>query len=165
MDISNDIALLSCMAAFLAALYARWTVTAARYQNKIAIHNEQLKIFKSFLDFRAKLTAYGTSISERDLYLELFSQVQLAEFYYKDTAYYALSTFFNDLREMIELRHHAELTKDTETINKKHSKLDECRKAAKHAEESMKSELRLAKTPLSLSAKFMALIQKIKPSR
>jgi hypothetical protein len=162
METNNWIALLSFLAALLAALYARWAATAARRQNEIAIHNEKLKIFKAFLDFRSKLTAYGADVPERDLYLDLFPHVQLAEFYYSAAANLELNKFFTCLREMIDLRELAASTRDKDTISKKHAQLDECRRAAKQVEGVMKTELRLIKTHLSLRARLAACIRDIR---
>ena len=164
MDMSNWIALLSFLAALLAALYARWAATAARRQNEIAIHNEKLKIFKAVLDFRSKLTAYGTDVPERDLYLELFPHVQLAEFYYDDVTTATLNTFFECLREMIDLRELAASTKDSDVISKTRTRLYNCRSAASHVERIMRNELRLVKPHSSLHARFAACIRKIKPT-
>jgi len=146
METNTLIALGSFLAALLAALYARWAATAARRQNEIAIHNEKLKIYKAFLDFRSKLTARGDDVPERDLYLELFPHVQLAQFYYTDAASAELNTFFGCLREMIDLKQLAASTKDKETISKTQSQLQKCREAASRVDEVMKNELRLIKT-------------------
>lgn len=135
METNNWIALLSFLVAVLAALYARWAATAARRQNEIAIHNEKLKIFKAFLDFRTKLTAYGTDVSERDLYLELFPQVQLSEFYYSGAVHIELKKFFDCLSEMIALREAVVSSKDQDIISKKHAQLNVCRTAAKQVED------------------------------
>jgi len=149
------ITLLFFLVAVLAALYARWAATAARRQNEIAIHNEKLKIFKAFLDFRTKLTAHGTNVSERDLYLELYPQVQLSEFYYSHAVYDEFEKFFDCLRKMIELRELAALNKDKDTISNKHAQLNACRKAANQIDEVMKNDLRLIKTHQSLCSRLM----------
>jgi hypothetical protein len=142
-EVSSGIAWISILVASLAALYARWAAAAARRQNEIAIHNEKLKILKSFLDFRSKLSAYGTDVLERDLTLELYRHVQLAEFYYTAATSAELNKFYMSVSEMIGLRELARETKDRETLNKMNQQLVICRTSAKQVEDVMRTELRL----------------------
>ena len=156
MEMNNWIELLFFLVAVLSALYARWAAMAARRQNEIAIHNEKLKIFKAFLDFHSKLTAYGADVSETDLYLELFPQVQLSEFYYSGVVHVELKKFFDSVSEMIALREAVVSSKDKDIISKKHSQLNVCRTSAKQVEDLMKSELRLIITRQWLLARLVA---------
>ena len=104
------LSLASLCVAGMAALFAGWAATAARHQNRIAIHHEKLRIYKAFVDFRSKLKAYGDSVPESDLTLVLFPHVQLVEFYYSAAASTALNEFYGCVSKMVAFR---ELAKET----------------------------------------------------
>jgi hypothetical protein len=150
METSSWIALASFFAALLAALYSRWSATAARRQNEISIHHEKLKIFKALLDFRTKLVGRGASIPEQDLTLELYPHVQLAEFYYGDATNAELNKLYTCASEMVAYRQVADSTRDKDAISKMHAQLEECRTTESRVQELMRKELRLVETPLSL---------------
>jgi hypothetical protein len=145
-EVSSGIAWISILVASLAALYAGRAAAAARRQNGIAIHNEKLKIFKSFLDFRSKISAYGTDVPERDMTLGLYPHVRLAEFYYTAGTSEELNKFYTCVSEMINFRELARQNGERDAMSKANEKLGICREAGGRVEEIMRTELRLIKT-------------------
>lgn len=130
-------------------MYARASARTARQaneialrQNEIAIHNERLKIFKAFLDFRGKLRTQGASVSERDLWMDFWPHAQLAEFYYSSETSAELNKFIALLKD--EFFAFRELAENDSSYNQQtHAKYNECMNLAGQIEEEMRKELKL----------------------
>ncbi len=148
MSTSDWIALGSFGGALLAALYARWSATAAQRANEIALHNERLKIFRGFLDCRAEITAHGDDFSKTMVH-NLYSHVQLTEFYFDTTLYQEFRALFDIVFEIDGLRsqaRHASVDKADEIVQQILKLLSTWHEKADRLEESFRKRLRLAVT-------------------
>lgn len=95
MEPSDFIAVLALCASAGSALYARWAGKAAQRANEIAIHNERLRIYTGFLEFRAVLTTRGPSFPDDALW-KFADLVLLSEFYFSKAAHEAMQKLLDD---------------------------------------------------------------------
>lgn len=82
------------MAALLAALYARYSVLTAQKANRIAVHNEQLKIYEGYSRIQGMLMAMGADYSDKELWRE-YAHVNLSEFYFSKGLYEKFQSYFS----------------------------------------------------------------------
>lgn len=96
---SDWIALAAFAVSGLAAAYARWSAKAAERANRIAIHNEKIRIYRGLLEFRAVLATRGPGFPDEDLW-KFHDLVTLSEFYFSDKEYAALQEIVKDAHQV-----------------------------------------------------------------
>lgn len=158
MDVSILIALLSAVVALLAAYYARRSSKAAEHQaiiaqkaveqakaqNRIAIHNDELRIYKAFLAFRGKITAHGVNFKDESL-IEWYESVRLAEFYFSKDTTVALTSLYEKASDISNLRGiwDAEGKRQVDLVKRTHDLCNEWREEANVLESKIRTELRI----------------------
>lgn len=78
---SNVIAVISALISCLAAVYARWQAKSGAHANKIAIHENRLRVYKGVLRFHGHICAVGISISDKEFW-DFVEISEISEFYY-----------------------------------------------------------------------------------
>jgi hypothetical protein len=71
----------SALFAGLAAFYARRQAIVARRANDIALHENQLNVYKGLVRFRAHISALGAGIKEGEVW-HLAEMAELSELYF-----------------------------------------------------------------------------------
>ena len=82
---SNVIAVISALISCLAAVYARWQAKSGAHANKIAIHENRLRVYKGVLRFHGQ-NAVGISISDKEFW-DFVEISEISEFYYPKHTY------------------------------------------------------------------------------
>lgn len=104
METSTLVALLSALAAVLAAAFAYRSVTTAERANEIALQNERLRIYRGYLDMHARVQAHGKAFREQDLWSDFYNHVQVAEFYFDKPLHDLLKQYFQGLWNVVAQR-------------------------------------------------------------
>lgn len=127
---------------------AKEAVSEARSQNRIAMHNERLRIYKAMLAFQSELSAHGLQYKEQELWV-LWEHLRIAEFYFSTT----IATELNDIVEIaLKLQTSRSLWTDEAAVSADEKSklvknscdlLSELRKRTKAVDSALRQELSL----------------------
>ncbi len=146
------ISIIACGGAILSALYARWSAKHAERANEIALHNERLKIYRGFLDFKFELKQRPTDFSITSL-VDFENHVRLAEFYF-DSGLYRLLKQFSEIAVQIYAKRdchksthgnhvNQERSGSDVLLNQIHSLSEQCQNLLPIIDEEFRKRLRL----------------------
>ena len=127
---------------------ARDALSEARSQNRIAVHNERLQIYKALIKFRRELTAKGVHFKDDHIWA-FWEHVQIAEFYFPQDIATELEAIVRTALSLQSSR--SEWSEDAspspekkrELVKKTYGLLDELRKRAEDLDPLIRKELQL----------------------
>ena len=94
METSSILASIALLVSMLSALYTRWTWNEAKHANAIALHNNQMKIYKSFTALKFAMIQESLGISGYKV-AQFYDSSQDAKFYFNDYISQKVEQYFN----------------------------------------------------------------------
>lgn len=148
LDAGDLIALLSFLAACLAAVYAKATVKAAERANEIELHSEKLKTYKGIVGIQSLLRAKGIHFSEYDFWIK-YEYVELTEFYFNKALAQRVAEYFDLGKKVVATRGLWEEAKERgeeerkAAVQRTWNHFNKCIELGDAVIEGLKTELRL----------------------
>lgn len=133
MDLSAWLAVLSFLAALLAALYARWASFEARRSNEQAFHTNRIEIYKEFLALKYAILQRGDAVDHEDT-RKFFYPHLYSEFFFSSATHEKIKRYFDVCFQMADKslenddlaklkKEERDLVGDVETLIKKELKV------------------------------------------
>lgn len=134
MDITLLIAILSALAALLAAVYARWASVEAKRSNELSLLTNKIEIYKEFLALKYAVQQKAETLTYEDT-SKFYLPHLYSEFCFQKKVHEKIVEFFDVCFEI------AQKSEDRTT---QRSLLERVRTISKDAEDMIKRELKVA---------------------